>query len=113
MDDRASSEPLLGGRGLVMIDDFCRATGLDRATVEELVREAKVEGAFHRDGRVAGLFDDVLPTAEQLGGWDLTVRGDYDPEDLRSYVGDSDDTFDAEVPASSGSSWTMRWDDGS
>lgn len=111
MDAGDAREPLLAGRGLVMIDDFCRATGLDRATADGLVRAAKAEGAFGGDGQVVGLFDDVLPTAEQLRGWGLAVRDGYDPDDLRSYVDDSDDDFDAKVPRGSGSTWTMSWDE--
>ncbi len=63
MDPDAAHEPLLRGRGLLLIRDFSRVTGLDLATAEGLVRDAKVEGTFHPDGWVAGLFDD----AERLG----------------------------------------------
>jgi hypothetical protein len=110
MDSGDVRKPLLTGRGLLLIDDFCRATGLDRATVEDLVRDTRVHGAFFPDGRVAGLFDDVLPSAADLRGWGLTVSGDYDPVLLRSYEVDDDDDFD-EQTGTGASSWTISWEE--
>ena len=109
MEADDARKPLLVGRGLLRMDDFCRVTGLDRATADALVREVRVEGAFHPDGRVAGIFDDVLPSAEQLRDWGFTIRDDYDPVALRSYEGDSDD--EDEAPGTGGPSWAMGWDD--
>ena len=107
-------KPLLTGRGLLLIDDFCRATGLDRATVEDLVRDARVDGVFFADGRVAGLSDDVLPSRADLRGWGLTVSGDYDPALLRSYEVDADDDPDVDEhdvqPGTETSSWTISWE---
>ncbi len=90
MEAEGARRRLLVGRGILLIDDFCQASGLDRTTAEGLVREDKVEGLYYPDGRVAGMFDDVLPTAAQLSGWGLEVRVDYDPVALRSYVDDTD-----------------------
>ncbi|GAA1760920.1 hypothetical protein GCM10009795_004200 [Nocardioides hankookensis] len=109
MEAEGAHKPLLVGRGLLMIDDFCRATGLDRATANAMLRDVKVEGLRHPDGRVAGIFDDVLPSADQLRDWGFEVRDDYDPVALRSYVDDSDD--DDEVGETGSPSWSMGWDD--
>jgi hypothetical protein len=112
MDDRTVDEPLLEGRGVMLIDEFSRATGLDRPTVDALVTDRKVEGLHHLDGRVFAVFDDVLPTKEELRSWGLSVRDDYDPEGHRSYVGSDDDSdaFGSEEGATgSSASWTMSW----
>ncbi|WP_244928533.1 hypothetical protein [Nocardioides sp. W7] len=115
MDDRTVDEPpLIRGRGVMLIDEFSRVTGLDRLTVDALVAGRKIEGASHLDGRVFGIFDDVLPTREELRSWGLSVRDDYDPERHRSYVGvdeDSDAFGSEEGAAGSSASWTMSWDD--
>lgn len=98
----------------MLIDEFSRATGLDRPTVDALVTDRKVEGLRHLDGRVFGIFDDVLPTKEELRSWGLSVRDDYDPERHRSYVGTDDDSdaFGSEEGATGSSAgWTMSWDD--
>jgi hypothetical protein len=114
MDDRRFDEPPLGGRGVLLIDEFSRATGLDRSTVDALVRGRRVEGLCHLDGQVFGIFDDVLPTKEELRSWGLAVRDDYDPERHRSYVGADDDQDLAvgEVEAGGESTnWSMSWGD--
>ena len=114
MDADDARPPLLAGRGLLLVDDFCRATGLDRATAEGLVKKATVEGLFYPDGRVAGLFDDALPTTEVLRDLGLAVRADYDPEQLRSYEEETDNPGIpdyTENEDSSDSGWTMGWDD--
>ena len=112
MDDRTVDEPLLESRGVMLIDEFSRATGLDRPTVDTLVTDRKVEGLCHLDGRVFGVFDDVLPTKEELRSWGLSVRDDYDPERHRSYVASDDDSdaFGSEAGATGSSAdWTMSW----
>ena len=81
-------KPLLCGRGVLRIEDFCRSTGLDQATVEELMRTGRLEGALWRakePTRPFGIFDDVLPSPEALAAMGLPVRDDYDPEALRSF----------------------------
>lgn len=95
-------DALVRSRGLLLVDDFCSSTGLDRATVQALLRSDQVEGVFDGAGRAYGLFDDVLPTAERLRALGLPVQSDYDPESLRSYT---DDTGDPGEPDDSGWSW--------
>lgn len=114
MDHATGDKPLLVGRGLLLIDEFARATGLDRQTTDALVTERKVEGLCHLDGRVVGMFDDVLPTKEQLRSWGLSVREDYNPETHRSYVGSDDDTDSAVGEDGTGGEsprWSMGWED--
>lgn len=98
------------GRGLLLVDDFCRITGADRAAVEALVADGRVEGATDGNGRAFGLFDDVLPTREQLEDWGLVVGTDYVPERLRSHANEvvEDDDDEAE---DNGPTWTMSWPD--
>ena len=110
MDDGAGDETALGGRGVMLIDEFLRATGLDRPTAEGLVTDRKVEGLCRLDGQVFGIFDDVLPTKEELRSWGLKVRDEYDPERRRSYVG-TDDNADASGGEEGTGGWTMTWDD--
>ncbi len=78
-------KPLLSSRGLLPVDDFCRSTGLDRAAVEGLLRSGRVEGVLDDHGRALGLFDDVLPTAEQLRSLGQPVSDAYDPEQMRGH----------------------------
>ena len=109
MNDGDERKQLLVGRGLLTIGDFCRSTGLDEAIVEALVQAGKIEGVFDLDGCVNGLFDDVLPTSEQLHAMGLAVDSDYNPEDLRSHEDDIDDPDEVD---NTGSTWTMSWEDG-
>lgn len=98
---------------MLLIDEFARATGLDRRTADALVADRKVEGLWNLNGQVVGLFDDVLPTKEQLRSWGLHVRDDYDPERHRSHVGTDDpDSLSADQDADGESAhWTMGWSD--
>lgn len=91
----------------MLVEDFCRSTGLDPTTVESLMRTNQLEGVFDGAGRVVGLFDDVLPTAEQLGALGLSVRSDYHPDHHRSY---EDDSEDPDEPDDSGWSWDVPLD---
>jgi hypothetical protein len=52
-------KPLIVGRGLLLLADFCRSTGLGPATVEAPIREGEIEGAVAVDDRVAGVFEDA------------------------------------------------------
>jgi len=95
-----------------LIDQFSRATGLDGPTAEALVTDRKVEGLCSLDGRVVGVFDDALPTKQELRSWGLSVNDDYDPERHRSYVGTEDGTEalgDEEGSSGSSATWTMSW----
>lgn len=114
MDDVASDKPAPENRGVMLIDEFSRATGLDRQTSDALVTGRKVEGLCHTDGRVFGVFDDALPTKEALRSLGLKVRDDYDPERHRSYVGTDDDPDPASGEDGAGgesANWTMSWGD--
>jgi hypothetical protein len=101
-------KPLLEGRGVLSVDEFRRSTGLDAASVERLVRDGAVEGISDLAGQVVGLFDDALPTAEELRSIGLPVNRDYDPDALRSNEVDIDDQDET---GSAAPSWTMFWDD--
>jgi hypothetical protein len=101
--------PLLRGPGLLLIQDFCRSTGLERGTVEALLREGRLEGGvFDEWGAVVGLFDDALPTGERLRNLGLTVSAGYAPDDLRSY---EDQAVDEDDDGTAGPTWTMSWQD--
>ena len=83
-----ADEPLLAGRGLVRVADFCRATALSPATVDALIRQGDIEGVVDVNRRAVALFEDSLPSAEQLHNLGLSVSPGYRPDDLR---GSSDD----------------------
>src|SRR3982751_3233203 len=94
-------KPLLGGRGVLRMEDFCRSTGLDQVTVENLMRTERLEGALWWDKertRPFGIHDDVLPARQTLAAMGLPVRDDYEPDDLRTFdmPPDDDDDPDAE-----------------
>lgn len=110
VDTPDEPKPLLRGRSLLLLEDFCRASGLDPATVSALVRSGTVEGLFHLDGRVAGLFDDVLPTVADLRSMGFVIRDDYDPDLLRSYTMEDDEDDDGLDDGDS--SWSISWGDG-
>ena len=98
-------KPLLNGRGLLSVDGFSHSSGLDPATVERLVTNGVVEGVVDLNGRAVGLFDDALPTAEELQTIGIRVKGDYDPEALRSHEVDIDDPDTGDATPS----WSMSW----
>ena len=78
-------KPLLPARGSVLIDDFCLNTGLDRDTVENLVRTGRLQGWLwtSRDPiRPWSIFEDALPTREALVALGVPVADDYNPDAL-------------------------------
>ena len=93
-------KPLLRGRGVLLIEDFCRASGLDQDTVQSLMRTGHVQGGLWSDEeqtRPFGIFDDLLPSREDLVAFGLPVSSDYEPDTLRSYeMTDQDDDPDIE-----------------
>ena len=94
MGGEPGRKPLLRGRGVLPFEDFCRSTGLDHDTVENLMRSELLDIALWRDKehtRPFGIFDDVLPSRHVLAAMGLPVRDDYDPEALRSYDEQTDD----------------------
>lgn len=104
MDTGEADEPLLAGRGLVLLAEFCRGTGLSPAVVEALIRQGDIEGVVDLKGRAVGVFEDSLPSAEQLHHLGLPVSLGYRPEDLR---GSTDDGHHPEGPVDGGSTWRM------
>jgi hypothetical protein len=86
MEQGQERKALLTGRGGVLIADFCLNTGLDRATVENLVRTGRLEGGLStkREPMYSGIiFDDALPSRNELVAMGVSVRDDYDPQALR------------------------------
>jgi hypothetical protein len=83
--DQEQRRELLPGRSMLSFKDFCFNTGLDEATVEELMRSGRLDGALvTKDDRPAGIFEDVLPSRAALVAMGLPVRDDYDPDALRN-----------------------------
>jgi hypothetical protein len=105
MDTGEADEPLLAGRGLVRLAEFCRGTGLSSATVEALIRQGDIEGVVDLNGRAVGVFEDSLPSAEQLHHLGMPVSPGYRPEDLRGSRDDGD--HPAAGPVDGGSTWKM------
>jgi hypothetical protein len=84
--EQARMPMLTGGRGGVLIADFCLNTGLDRAVVEDLVRTGRLEGGLstRQEPMYSGvIYDDALPSRDELVAMGVPVRDDYDPHALR------------------------------
>lgn len=109
MDTGDGRKPLLTGRGLIESTAFCRSTGIDREAVEHLVRAGRLEGALSSDGRLVGVFEDALPTLEELGDLGFVVDSGYDPDQLRGTV--HEDASDDSDETDRRSTWTMSSDD--
>ncbi len=76
MGEEPEREPPLGGRSVVLIEDFCRSAGLDQVTVAHLLRTELCETALWRDEELTrpfGIFDDLLPSREALAALALPV----------------------------------------
>ena len=89
MDPNGNREPLLQGRSFLLIQDFCLNTGLDRGTVENLIRKGRLGGALwtaEEPARPVAIFNDELPSRDALAAIGLPVREDYDPDHIRSYA---------------------------
>lgn len=94
MREDPGRKPLLRGRGVLELEDFCRSTGLDHATAENLMRTDLSDISMWDDEELTrpfGIFDDALPSREELVARGLPVRDDYDPESLRSCEGDDEE----------------------
>jgi hypothetical protein len=79
---------------VLQFEDFCRSTGLDHVTVENLMRTQLLDISLWRDKehtRPFGIFDDGVPSRQALATMGLPVKDDYDPEALRSYDEQTDD----------------------
>ena len=82
---------------MVLIEDFCRSTGLDQVTAEHLMRTELREAALWRDEELTrpfGIFDDMLPSREALAALALPVSEDYEPDALRGFEMPDDDPED-------------------
>lgn len=55
-----------------------------------------MQGVVDGQGRGVGLFDDALPTSEELSSLGLSVACDYRPEYLQTYGDDREDDHDDE-----------------
>ena len=94
MEREPEGKPLLPGRSALRIQDFCLNTGLDRATVEDLVRTGRLDGWLWTTDDLSRpvLVDmDHLPTRDALAAMGLPVRDDYDPDHISSYAPIGDD----------------------
>ena len=87
MEPEQDRKPLLdGARSSLSIDDVCLNTGLDRDTVEKLVREHFLEDSlwtWEEPSHAKQIFIEALPSRESLVALGLPVRDDYDPRALR------------------------------
>jgi hypothetical protein len=93
MNPDPTREPL-PGRGFLLIQDFCLNTGLDRETVEDLIRKGRLPGSLWTEQeplRPVAIFDDELPSRDTLVAMGLTVHDDYDPDHIRWYSPIGDD----------------------
>jgi hypothetical protein len=80
--DPGPRKPLLEGRGIIRIEDFCDVSGLGRDTVEDLMRRGFFGGGLWRDEertRAMGMFEDLLPSRERLIALGLRAREGYHP----------------------------------
>jgi hypothetical protein len=87
MDPVPERKPLLPASGCLRLDDFCLNTGLDRDTVEDLVRTGRLQGWLWTSKepiRPWSVFYDALPSRAALVALGLPVREDYDPQALRT-----------------------------
>jgi hypothetical protein len=108
MSSSGSRRPLLPGRGCLAAPEFCQATGLHEAIVADMVRDGILDGLLDQHGQLFGLFDDTLPSVEELKARGHVVNGAYDPEQFRSHV--VEDYPDEPDDQGEGSStWSMRW----
>lgn len=92
MDPDKWRKGLVPSRGVMLFEDFCRHTGLEPATVEELMRTDLLDSSLwtKETKRPFGFFDDELPAREALVAMGLPVRDDYDPGAHRSFEEDPD-----------------------
>lgn len=106
MGEEPESKPLLSGRGVLQVEDFCRSTGLNQATVENLMRTELLNISMWKDAELTrpfGIFDDALPSRQALAALGLPVSAEYDPEALRSCAKDED------LDDDSGRNSTLTW----
>ena len=82
---------------MLLVDDWCAASGLDRAVAERLLLTGAADGIFSVEMKPKGFYYDALPTRERLEAMGLAVRPGYDPDELRSHsYTDDDDLAEAD-----------------
>jgi hypothetical protein len=84
MASSGARRPVLPGRGVLLAAEFLQATGLDEAVVDDMVERGDLDGLVDQQGRLFGLFDDALPSADHLRARGHVVDEAYDPELCRS-----------------------------
>ena len=98
---------------MLQFEEFCRSTGLDRFTAENLMRNELLDISLWMDEELThpfGIFHDALPSWQSLAALGLPVRDDYDPDALRFTPYDGTEDDEADDPAQdSGPTWTMSW----
>lgn len=103
--DHHQRQPLPAGRGFVDVERFALGTGLEQSTIRALIEAGHFHGLGDDQGHAVGIFDDTLPTADELRNLGLSVSHLYRRDDLRSYedggAGAPGDAHD--------STWTMSW----
>lgn len=90
----------------MLVDDFCDSTGLAPSAVQALIEDGVLQAVFHTDGRVAGLLDDTLPSADELRARGFTVSREYDPDQLRSDEVEEDESDQVEQYVAR-TTWTL------
>ena len=106
MTQHEEHKPLVTGRSVMPIADFCHHTALEPGDVEPWMRSGELDGLFDEDDRPCYLFSDPLPSVEHLRALGLGVSGSYRPDELSS---DADDEEDPDEPDEAGPTWTMSW----
>lgn len=103
--DDHQRQPLPAGRGFVDVERFALSTGLDPSTIRALIEARHLQGLVDDQGHAVGIFDDTLPTADELRTMGLSVTHLYQPDDLGSY----EDGGEGDPGDAPDSSWSMSW----
>ena len=103
--DDHQRQTLPAGRGFVDVERFALSTGLDQSTIRALIEAGHFHGLVDDQGHGVGIFDDTLPTADELRTLGLSVSHLYQPDDLCSY----EDGGEVDPGDGPDSSWTMSW----
>ena len=103
--DDHQRQPLAAGRGFVDLERFALSTGLGQSTIRALIEEGPLHGLVDDQGHAIGIFDDTLPTADELRTMGLSVSHLYKPDDL----GSSEEGGEGDAGDAPDSSWTMSW----
>ena len=92
---RSERKPLLPGRGVVGLEEFCLLAGLEEKAVASLIESGRLSGLVDDARRAQGIFEDQLPSVEHLRAIGLTPRPQYDPAGFpKSHEEDDEDEPD-------------------